>query len=125
MVPPWKPNGEGYIRRTIGRKGYSNHRLAYECAYGPIPQGLVIDHLCRNRSCANPAHLEAVTDRVNILRGEGVAVANARKTHCKRGHELSDPYIDSRGSRICRACRVIHIRANREKKRMSEFVSKK
>lgn len=82
------------------------HRVAYEIAKGPIPEGLVIDHLCRNRLCVNPDHLEAVTSRTNILRGVGRAAKNAAKTHCKHGHPFDEANTMKvpRG-RACRACR--------------------
>lgn len=67
--------------------------LAYRWSYaffgGVVPEGLQLDHLCRNRSCVNPAHLEPVTPRDNTLRGTGPAAKNAQKTHCKWGHPLS------------------------------------
>lgn len=83
------------------------HRLAYELLISPIPHGLVIDHLCRNRRCVNPFHLEVVTFKENIRRGEGSAGINARKTHCKYGHPLSGEnlYITpSNGKRQCKIC---------------------
>jgi len=64
------------------------HRVAWELTHGPVPAGLELDHLCRNRRCCNPAHLEPVTTRTNILRGEGPTAVNARKTHCVKGHPL-------------------------------------
>ena len=87
-------------RGTIGHDGYGRlsgergrsiqvHRYAYECFVGPIPASLTLDHLCRNRACCNPAHLEAVTHKTNILRGEGGGAINARRTHCKHGHPLA------------------------------------
>lgn len=83
------------------------HRVAWELAQGPIPDGLVIDHLCRTHSCANHAHLEAVTQRENVLRGEAPAARNAVKTHCNRGHEydVGGVYVEKNGKRHCRACR--------------------
>jgi len=98
-----RQNGYGCLTRE-GRNVRA-HRVAYELERGPIPDGLVLDHLCRNRACCNPAHLEAVTQQVNILRGVGAGARNAQKTHCDRGHELSgDNLILSRSWRECRAC---------------------
>jgi hypothetical protein len=68
---------------------------------------LTLDHLCRNKACVNPAHLEPVTNRENVLRGVGLSAENARKTHCKRGHPLSgDNVVVSKGGRKrrCVAC---------------------
>lgn len=59
--------------------------------FQPIPDGLVLDHLCRNRACINPNHLEPVSTRVSILRGEGVMARHARKTHCPHGHPYDEP----------------------------------
>lgn len=100
----------GYLGRTT-----STHRLAYTLLAGPIPAGLHIDHLCRNRACCNPAHLEPVTVRTNTLRGIGFAPSNAAKTHCRHGHAYTsvNTYIDRRGSRSCRTCRTENHRKNR------------
>lgn len=105
-----------------GSVGYAGkialtHRLAYEMLVGAIPNGLHIDHLCRNRPCCNPAHLEAVTQKVNTLRGVGFAAVNVVKTHCKNGHQYveANTYVDKRGSRSCRTCRKgSHLRDERE-----------
>jgi hypothetical protein len=77
----------GYGRFVVDRRVRAAHRVAYELSVGPIPEGLEIDHLCRNRACVNPAHLEAVSHRVNVLRGTAPAAVNKRKTHCPCGRE--------------------------------------
>lgn len=83
------------------------HRIAYELVRGQVPEGLVLDHLCRNRACCNPDHLEAVTNYVNVVvRGEGLSARHARAAHCKRGHAFTDDntYITPKGARVCRVC---------------------
>lgn len=79
------------------------HRLAYIHFKGPIPDGLTIDHLCRTPACINPDHLEAVSQRVNILRGGGPAAINAAKMLCKEGHELTQVGPRKRACKTCRA----------------------
>lgn len=106
----WQGSGrKGYGRISAGRRGdgmLSAHRVAYEIVKGPIPEGLEPDHLCRNRACINPAHLEVMTHRENVLRGEGPTAGYARQTHCKRGHEFTaENTSHENGSRICRPCR--------------------
>ncbi|MFZ2886530.1 MAG: HNH endonuclease signature motif containing protein [Minisyncoccia bacterium] len=102
----------GYGRVAIKRKVYQAHRIAYEKEHGPIPKGLTLDHLCRVPSCVNPDHLEAVTRGENVLRGIGIAAMNARKTHCKRGHELAGENLKIQvgGGRTCRICFRMHWR---------------
>jgi hypothetical protein len=97
----------GYARINYQKRQKYAHRLAYELLVGPIPDGLTIDHLCRVRNCINPAHLEAVTLRENLLRGNTVAAMHARKTHCPRGHPYAGPDAEVyryRGQRVCRRC---------------------
>jgi HNH endonuclease len=97
----------GYVSKStgyggLGIRGLLAHRLIYEELIGPIPKGLQIDHLCRVRRCVNPWHLEPVTRKVNILRGEGRAALNARKTACPKGHAYD--LVLASGSRWCSRC---------------------
>jgi hypothetical protein len=83
-----------------------SHRIAYQLLVGPIPDGLVLDHLCRNRACCNPRHIEPVSQRENLMRGETVCASHAIKTHCINGHAFDEAntYIDREGKRKCREC---------------------
>jgi hypothetical protein len=102
-------NGAGYPSTMwLNGKVVLAHRASYLIFKGPIPDGLEIDHLCRDKRCVNPEHLEAVTRQTNLLRGTGFAARHARQTHCKRGHEFTDAntYISARGERVCRTCRA-------------------
>lgn len=118
------PNGYGQINVFVdGKRGIARaHRVSYEMANGPIQPGLKIDHICRVRHCVRPDHLEAVTERENILRGIGPTAINARKKNCPRGHPLSGENLYSwtngkRSFRECRICRAAH-RAKREPKKV-------
>jgi hypothetical protein len=106
-----RPSGYGHFALTRDR-GASAHRWAYEHLVGPIPDGLSLDHLCRVPRCVNPAHLEPVSARTNILRGIGVAAVNATKTHCPSGHAYVGTNIRIyRGRRHCRACNRLRKKA--------------
>ena len=96
-----------YGRFNIGGQMTLAHRYAYETLVALIPEGLEPDHLCRVPSCVNPEHLEPVTHKINIQRGNPTGVANLRKTHCPKGHpyDLFNTYTDKRGKRSCSQCR--------------------
>lgn len=114
LGPCWvwtgKPDGKGYGQINAGRrpsKMLRAHRVAYELCVGPIPEDLQLDHLCRNRMCVRPEHLEPVTQRVNVLRGEGASARNSRVTECPKGHPYSGSnvkYHKTKGSRYCATC---------------------
>ena len=91
----------GYASYWHEGSGKLGHRVAYEALVGAIPDHLEIDHLCRNRSCVNPEHLDLVTRRENTLRGESFAAQNARKVKCHRGHRDWRPQP---GGRVCATC---------------------
>lgn len=95
---------DGYVRIGLSnpRRWTTQHRYAYEEAYGPLPEGLHVDHLCRNKACMEPTHLEAVTP------GENNARAKAVITHCPHGHEYTEENTYRRpgsGHRDCKTCR--------------------
>lgn len=111
-----QPGGYGRTR-SCGRKVLV-HRWVFEHLVGPIPEGLGLDHLCRNPPCCNPDHLEPVDHRTNVLRGVGQGALNALKTECPKGHRYDDAntYVDSLGRRVCRTCRTEWNRAYRRKR---------
>jgi hypothetical protein len=109
----------GYGRFSFrGKHPASAHRAAYILYVGEIPEGLSLDHLCRNPKCINPSHLEPVTHKENVLRGEGIAALNARKIECIRGHEFTteNTIIDG-NRRQCRACKNMHNTNDRIRRR--------
>jgi hypothetical protein len=109
-------DGIGYGRFRAYRRLDMAHRVAYRLYVGQIPAGMEIDHRrCDNPLCVNPEHLEPATHRHNVMRGRGSCAANARKTHCIRGHEL--PPFKPGMQRICRICRRSYIREYMRAKR--------
>ncbi len=105
----WQWDGNktsGYGRIMVGRRHIKAHRFFYESLVGPIPDGMVIDHLCRNHSCVNPDHLEVVTTKENILRGMSTGAIAKRTNRCKYGHSLDRHYVGTKGNRICALCSI-------------------
>lgn len=93
-------NGQGYGVMQLDGSARRVHRLSYEWFVGPIAEGLVLDHLCRVRSCANPDHLEPVTTQENSARGQ------AARTECSNGHTYTDDNTTWRLIRVCKTCRA-------------------
>lgn len=118
------PAGYGTFR-TSERGTTTAHRAAYQMFVGPIPEGMVLDHLCRNRACVNPEHLEPVTSRENVLRGIGPHRTRRRyeqRTHCGAGHPLTGDNLILRtdgGRYRCRTCFNAWRRAQRRKAKNS------
>lgn len=115
---------KGYGCIAVGRKSTGAHRLAYEVLVGPIPQKFDIDHLCRNPSCCNPQHLDAVDRSTNLRRGIGPTLTAARKgklTHCPSGHAFTpdNTYTNPHGHRLCRVCNRGHYKRYRNRKKAS------
>lgn len=116
LKAPEQPNGcwewkgattnTGYGKVTVNYKTWLAHRYVYEYVNGEIPKHLELDHLCCNKLCINPEHLEAVTQKENMRR------RYANQTHCKHGHPLSGDnlYIDPRNKRGCKTCRRLAVR---------------
>lgn len=114
-------DGYGSFRHTFSTLP---HRIAYRFLVGEIPEGYEVDHLCRNTSCCNPAHLEPVTPRVNALRSTNVAAHYAQRTHCKWGHAFTpENTAKVDGTRHCLTCRS-HGRLKQTQDRRARTLSK-
>lgn len=108
-------DSNGYGQHYFDGRLHQAHRVAYELTKGPIAPGLHLDHLCRNRRCCNPHHLEPVTCRENVNRSP---VHNGARTHCPQGHPYSgDNLRIYRGARYCRACIRADARARKQSRR--------
>ena len=117
-------NYGGYGSYSIAGRTVRTHRFMYVVHRGPIASDVVLDHLCRNRACCNPEHLDPVANELNVERGMSPSAVNARKSHCLRGHPFDAENTEVRpgGGRACKECRRIRDReetreALREKNR--------
>jgi hypothetical protein len=108
--------GRFFVHDERGRRMEPAHRIAYEQLRGAIPDGMTLDHLCRNRACCNPAHLEPVTRGLNVLRGEAPTIALHRSGRCSRGHAVTggNVRIVRRGDREYKRCKQCR-RAERQR----------
>ena len=129
---PWRRplSKAGYgVLSVRGARVYS-HRLSWRIAHGAWPaQGLVIDHLCRNRACQNPAHMEVVTRTENVMRGHAPTIQLARENRCIRGHEFTPEntlIVNDRGKsrRQCKKCNVIRVGACKRRRRERERLAR-
>jgi hypothetical protein len=115
VYPKQKPNVTGYtlvawkLRGELRKSVRHLHRLVFEKWYGrKIGKGMTIDHLCRNRACINPNHLEEVTLKENLARGNGIGARNTAKTHCPQGHEYNEENL-IKGNHYGRRCRPCYL----------------
>ena len=106
-------NEGGYGQFFVGGKRWRSHRFAWTAFRGEIPAGLELDHLCRNRRCCNPEHLEPVTRRENQRRGNGPTARNIDATHCVNGHafDAKNTHFRKSGKRTCLRCNADRARA--------------
>lgn len=106
VIHPGRPNNKGYVSRKFGGRMEGVHRIAWIEAHGPIPPGMEVDHVCKQRACVEVSHLRLLTHRENLLAGDTIVARNARKTHCSNGHPFDavNTYVDRQGKRKCRTC---------------------
>lgn len=114
------PNSRGYCNIKVKGHTIGAHIVVYEALVGNVPEGLELDHLCRNTICVNPDHLEPVTHRENLLRSPTfVGKVTGARTHCSRGHRFTEENTRERtdgGGRACRTCQRENQRNHRAKK---------
>ena len=122
---PWTASGsrDGYGQFSADGRGVRAHRFAYELLVGPIPEGLQLDHLCRNPGCVNPAHLEPVTGWENTMRGNTPAAINAAKAYCAKGHPLDEgnTFVETYPDGRFRQRRCLTCRREAQRKHLSSF----
>lgn len=117
-------NRGGYGAIKVTGRMVMAHRMAFEALQAHIPEGLVIDHLCRNRGCCNPAHLEPVTFKENVLRGESFTAVHARKTGCGKPNHGAFDARRPEGARECSTCRTSTIRRRTERNRVARALAR-
>ena len=119
-------NWVGYAKFDANGRTEAAHRWAYRQLIGPIPEGLTLDHLCKNRACVFPDHMEPVTMRENVLRGNGLSAIAARQTHCTHGHPFDEANTrrEPDGHRSCRACGRIRQQRYRDAQVIEALVGK-
>lgn len=118
-------NALGYGFFYTNKHTVSAHRFSYELLKDKIPKNMIIDHLCRNRSCVNPEHMEVVTQRENVLRGLTIPAINSKKTQCVHGHSYTPQntfYRKVSGKRECRTCQQLRCKKYKQQQKR-RFIS--